>query len=144
VFRGKGFWGSTQGRSFSEGEVEMIRCLVWVLVCMGCSAAAWAAPEQKAGAGPVCLYESKAYSEGTYVCVQKSLMLTCASDGTRAIWKPVVDKDVNDRCTAPMTLHYPAQPLVHSHRRHAVVHRPRPAADFSAKCFTFNGRQYCE
>ncbi len=121
----------------------MIRRLVWVLVCMGCSTAAWAAPEAQAG-GPVCLYESKAYSEGAYVCVQKSLMLTCATDGPRAVWKPVVDKDVNDRCTAPMTLHYPAQPLVRSHRRHLVVHKLRPVADFSAKCFAFNGRQYCE
>jgi hypothetical protein len=82
VFRGKGYLGLRRGRHF-KGEVEMIRRLVWVLVWMGCSAAAWAAPEQTAGSGPVCLYESKAYSEGAYVCVQKSLMLTCALEGTR-------------------------------------------------------------
>src|SRR5579863_9326996 len=73
------------GVVISKGEVEMIRRLVWVVVFMGCSAAASAAPETKAGASPVCLYESKAYSEGAYVCVQKSLMLTCATEGTRAI-----------------------------------------------------------
>ena len=122
----------------------MIRYLAWILICMGCAGAAVAAPEQRAGGGPVCLYESKAYSEGAYICVQKSLMLTCSSDGARATWKPVGDKDINDRCTAPMTLHYPATPRVHSHRRHAIFHRPRPLAEGSAKCFVFNGKQYCE
>jgi Protein of unknown function (DUF1496) len=122
----------------------MIRCLAWILICMGCAGAAVAAPEQKVGAGPVCLYESNAYSEGAYICVQKSLMLTCGSDGAHAIWKPVGDKDINDRCTAPMTLHYPAAPRVHSYRRHAIFHRPRPLAEGSAKCFVFNGKQYCE
>ena len=120
----------------------MIRCLASILICMCWSVTALAAPEQKAGAGPVCLYESKTYSDGAYVCVQKSLMLVCASDGTRASWKPVPDKDINDRCTAPMTFHYPAQP--HAHRRHAVAHRVRPLAEQSAKCFAFNGKQYCE
>jgi hypothetical protein len=122
----------------------MIRYLAWIFVCMGCAGAALAAPEQKAGTGPVCLYESRSYSEGAYLCVQKSLMLVCGSDGTHATWKPVGDKDINDRCTAPMTLNYPAGPRAHSHRRHAILHRVRPVAERSAKCFVFNGKQYCE
>jgi hypothetical protein len=122
----------------------MTRCFVLILVCMGCSGAALATPEERAGTGPVCLYESRAYSEGAYICVQKSLMQVCASDGTRATWKPVSERDINERCTAPMTLRYPAGPRMHGIRRHALAHRADPAAERSAKCFMFNGRQYCE
>jgi hypothetical protein len=122
----------------------MIRYFVWTFICMVCSAAAVAAPEQRAGAGPVCLYNSRSYSDGAYICVQKSLMLTCASDGAHATWKAVLDKDINERCTAPMTFDYPAERRAHSHRRHVVLHRVHPVAEGSAKCFAFNGKQYCE
>ncbi len=122
----------------------MIRYFVWILICMGCSGAAVAAPEQKVNAGPVCLYQSKSYSDGAYICVQKSLMLTCASDGTRATWKAVLDRDLNERCTAPVTLHYPPEQRAHGHRRHAVLRRVHPVAEGPAKCFMFNGKQYCE
>jgi hypothetical protein len=120
----------------------MTRHFFWTIICMCWSVAVLAAPEQKAGAGPVCLYESKAYSDGAYICVQKSLMLVCASDGANAAWKPAIDKDINDRCTVPMTLYYPEEPRLH--RRHAMVRKVHPVAETSAKCFTFNGRQYCE
>jgi hypothetical protein len=91
----------------------------------------------------VCLYESRSYSEGAFVCVQKSLMLTCVSDGAHVSWKPVVEKDINDRCTAPTVQHTPPEPRFHSHRRHVAVSRIRWPVDGS-KCFWFNGRQYCE
>jgi hypothetical protein len=102
-----------------------------------------AAPEQKAGSSPVCLYESKAYSEGAFVCVQKSLILTCVADGARVSWKPVTEKEINDRCTAPTVQHLPPEPRIHRRGRHFVVARIRTLFDGS-KCFLFNGRQYCE
>jgi hypothetical protein len=120
----------------------LIRYLGWMLICIGCSGAAAAAPGQKVGPGPVCLYNSRSFSEGADICVQKSLMLTCASDGTYATWKPVLDEDLKERCTAPMTLNYP--PRSHSLRQHAVFRGARPIAGGPAKCFTFNGKQYCE
>ncbi len=122
----------------------MIRYFVWILVCLGCPAAVVAAPEQRPGAAPVCLYQSRSYSEGAYVCVQKSLMQVCSADGTHATWKPVPDRDLNERCTAPMTLHHPPEQRAHRPRRHAMLHRVHPVAEGSAKCFMFNGRQYCE
>jgi hypothetical protein len=122
---------------------RMMRGLIWMLVGVGCLGAAFAAPEQKAGSSPVCLYESKAYSEGAFVCVQKSLILTCVADGPRASWKPVADQDVNERCTAPTVAHTPPEPRTHLHRRHFLVARIRPVVDGS-KCFLFIGRQYCE
>src|ERR1700731_1125449 len=80
---------------------RLIRMLAFA-TCLGAALGpawntAWAAPESKPNASPVCLYESKTYSEGAFVCVQKSLMLTCTADGDRVSWKPVADKDINDR-----------------------------------------------
>ena len=124
----------------------MIRRLMLLLACGSCLGAALgpatAAPEPKPNASPVCLYESKTYSEGAFVCVQKSLMLTCTADGDRVSWKPAADKDINDRCTRPTVHHYPEQPRPRIHRRN-FVHRAFPYVE-NPKCFVFNGREYCE
>jgi hypothetical protein len=52
----------------------------------GCVALIAAAPlhAEPAVSAPVCLYANKSYSEGAFVCVQKSLMLSCVTDGGRA------------------------------------------------------------
>ena len=122
----------------------MSRYFVWILIGLCCAGAVVAAPERKAGVGPVCLYDSKSYSDGAYVCVQKSLMLMCASDGTRAVWKPVADRDLSERCTVPLTLNHPPEPHPHRHWRHVMLHRTHPVAESSARCFIFIGKQYCE
>jgi uncharacterized protein DUF1496 len=90
----------------------------------------------------VCVYQSRSYSEGAFICVQKSLMQSCSADGTRMLWKVVADKDIGDRCVTPI-------PPAESRRR--FVHRTRiarqivaPAQENSAKCFFFNGKRYCE
>jgi hypothetical protein len=41
-----------------------------------------------------------------------------------------------------MTLDEPAR--THTHRRHALLRKDHPVAEGPAKCFTFNGNQYCE
>jgi hypothetical protein len=127
-----------------KGLLDMIRYFAWMIICVVCAGAAAAAPDQRANASPVCLYNSKSYSDGAYICVQKSLMLACASDGTHASWKAVLDKDLSERCTASMTLNDPPEQRLHGHRRHVIVRRVHPLAEGSAKCFAFNGRQYCE
>lgn len=71
-----------------------------------------AAPEQKpvttsaASAAPppialTCVYNSKTYSDGAYVCVNKNLVLMCSADSTKAVWNVATDKDANDKCTRP-------------------------------------------
>ena len=122
----------------------MKRCLIWVFVCVGCLGGASAAPEPKSDAGPLCLFESKTYSEGAFVCVQKSLMLTCVTDAARALWKPVPDKDINERCTAPTAQHYSPERRRHGSRHPYSIRRTSPLAANPAKCFAFNGREYCE
>jgi Protein of unknown function (DUF1496) len=121
----------------------MTRRWIWIPVAASCLATASAAPEPKPNAGPVCLYESRTYSEGAFVCVQKSLMLTCMADGARVSWKPVTDKDINDRCTTPAMQHVAPEPRLHAHRRHYVARRI-PSLFDGSKCFVFNGREYCE
>ena len=93
-------------------------------------------------ADPVCLYQSRSYSEGAYICVQKSLMQTCTSDGSRMVWKIVADRELGERCVAPFSSAEPRRRLVRRARpvRHAVA----PAEPVSAKCFVFNGKRYCE
>lgn len=91
---------------------------------------------------PTCLYQSRSYSEGAFICVQKSLMQTCTSEGTRMVWRIVADREIGDRCVTPL----PSADL-----RKRIFHRTRiarqarpPVQQNSAKCFVFNGRQYCE
>jgi hypothetical protein len=119
----------------------MIRQLGWIFACIGCLGSA-AASAEKVGPGPICIYNSRSFSDGAYICVQKSLMLTCAVEGGHATWKPVLDGDLKERCTMPMTLDDP--PRTHPLRRHAVLRRDHPLAAEPAKCFTFNGNRYCE
>jgi Protein of unknown function (DUF1496) len=121
----------------------MIRHYFWTFVFVGCSGLATAQPLQSS-AGTACLYESKSYSDGAYICVQKSLMLTCSSDGTRASWKIVTDKDISERCISPIALSVPSPPRKYSHRAHMIHHRVSAVGINSAKCFSFNGKQYCE
>ncbi len=120
----------------------MRRRWIWILVGGSCLASASAAPEPGPNAGPVCLYESKAYSEGAFVCVQKSLMLSCTADGGHMSWKPVADQEISDRCTAPAVQYGP--PVPRPHRHHYALRRVHPLAAGPTKCFVFNGREYCE
>lgn len=122
----------------------MIRRLIWVLVLASCLGVVSAAPEPGPTADPICLYASKAYSEGAFVCVQKSLVLTCTADGRRMSWKVVADNDISDHCTAPTVQQASPEPRIRPPRRHYVMRRSRPPVENPGKCFVFNGMQYCE
>jgi hypothetical protein len=93
-------------------------------------------------ANGVCLYQSRTYSEGAFICVQRSLMQTCTTDGASMVWKIVADREIGDRCVAPLTYGAPHKRWM----RHAriVRHAAPPAEPVSAKCFVFNGKRYCE
>ena len=119
----------------------MIRHSVWAFTFLCCSQLIAAEPLR---AEQACLYASKSYSDGAFVCVQKSLMLSCSSDGTRATWKVVADKNLSERCVTPAALAYAPPPRRQARRTHAICARFGTAAKASAKCFSFNGKQYCE
>ena len=113
-----------------------------LICCLGLAAAPPARSEQ--GPVPACLYNSKLYSDGAYICVQKSLMLTCSSDGTRATWKTVADKDVSERCVNPIALSVPPTALAECAPNAHGASLERPGQGRLSKCFSFNGKQYCE
>ena len=93
-------------------------------------------------ANSVCLYQSRSYSEGAFICVQKSLMQTCASDGNRLVWRVVADTDIGNRCVTPIPSIEPRKRIVHRTRVARQV--AAPMHENSAKCFFFNGTRYCE
>ena len=91
-----------------------------------------------------CVYNSRSYSDGAYLCAQRSLMLVCSDDGNRASWKIVAEKNIAERCVAPVAQDFPSRRRNRFH--HVRISRPAPvvAAPASAKCFHFNGKRYCE
>jgi hypothetical protein len=118
-------------------------------VCMLLTAAATAqtaapeAPVAKPAAPPACTYSSKTYSDGAFVCVQKSLALRCTVDEAKATWAVVTDKDLSDKCQVPAARGNIYQQRARWHRRN-IARQISAATDSSPRCFTFNSKRYCE
>lgn len=87
----------------------------------------------------MCVYASQSYSNGALVCAQKSVMLTCQTDGARATWTVVTDRELSNRCgeTAAFSR---TRSRVYANYRRPLRERIVPGA----KCFDFNGKRYCE
>jgi hypothetical protein len=114
-----------------------------IFACLWVTAAsAQAAPSPSAT--PVCVYESKLYSDGALICVYRTLMLTCSLDGTRASWKPATDSRLVGVCEGSGARPHVAEASPRPRHRHGFRHPVHIDADRSAKCFAFNGKQYCE
>lgn len=92
----------------------------------------------------MCVYGSKTYSEGAYVCVKKSLMLTCTSDGAKTTWTVVADKDLGNRCASPPAVRVSASVQRARWNRRNIRREIYPPTDSSPYCFNFDGRRYCE
>jgi len=112
-----------------------------LIVSFSLAAALIGATPARAADG-VCVYQSRTYSEGAFICVQRAVMQTCSAEGSRMVWKVVADRDIGDRCVAPLASGAPHRRWVRHVRpvRHAAP-EPGPA---SAKCFYFSGKRYCE
>ena len=107
-----------------------------------------AGPARAADPAPLCIYEGNTFSEGAHICAQASLMMSCSMVGERAVWKVVTEREVSRLCVTPSRADTSIRP-----RRHAARHAPSasvvaPPSDLpatgSAKCFTFNGKRFCE
>jgi hypothetical protein len=91
---------------------------------------------------PVCVYDSRSFSEGASLCVQRHLMMSCAVTDTRAVWKLVEDRAISRMCLRPTR---PAAAESASPPRRQLARRLSHAArGGEAKCFVFNGKRYCE
>ena len=53
---------------------------------------------------PVCIYNSRSFSDGAHICFQKYLMMICSTDNNRPVWKIVTDKDLNRYCLNPINV----------------------------------------
>lgn len=92
----------------------------------------------------MCVYDSRTYSGGAYVCVKKDLMLSCVSDSDKASWTVVADKDLLNRCASPPAARVsPAVQRARMNRRN-IRREIFPPTDGSPYCFNFDGRRYCE
>ena len=89
----------------------------------------------------VCTYDSQTYSEGAAVCVRGNLMLNCSASGERMVWTIVSDRDTARLCGSEASSRY-----FRRASRVAARIAPSPAKPEAnaSKCFSFNGRQYCE
>ena len=103
----------------------------------------------RAADAPLCIYEGNSFSEGAHICAQASLMMTCSIAGERAIWKVVTDRDISRLCVRPSRgdTSTSTRPR-HRVARHYSSSNVSPPAGLpgtnSEKCFTFNGKRYCE
>lgn len=86
-----------------------------------------------------CVYASQSYSNGALVCAQKSVMLTCQTDGARSTWIVVTDRELSNRCGESAAFSRPRPRVYANYRRHQ-----REQIVPGAKCFEFNGKRYCE
>jgi len=123
----------------------MVRALVAALfACLVVCFAMTAALAQAAPASQVCVYDSKSYSDGALICVNRALMLGCSLDGAKASWKPVTEQKLAGVCDHPSVRPHVVEAPRQPRHRHGLRHPARVQADRSAKCFAFNGKQYCE
>jgi Protein of unknown function (DUF1496) len=127
-----------------------------LFIALCAPAVAQPSPEQKPAAAPApaatpaapvvltCVYNSKTYSGGAQVCVNKNLMLTCAADSTKAVWNVATDKDAHDKCARPVVHLTKAQRRARWQRYNIgrQITRPTGSPPF---CFGIDdGPLYCE
>jgi hypothetical protein len=95
----------------------------------------------------VCIYGSKSYSEGADLCIQKSLLMNCSLESGRPVWKVVADKELSSLCAIPSERESARPPRTrarHEARDREVPHHRPVAARMLDKCFTFQGKRFCE
>jgi hypothetical protein len=89
----------------------------------------------------ICVYASKTYTSGAYLCLNRSLMLSCTTDGGHPAWKAVTEPQLAGACHANEDF-YVARRSRHVSYRRRIASPPVPGT--SAKCFDFAGKHYCE
>lgn len=119
------------------GRILSAMIVASIVLCAGGAAAQTAVPA-------ICIYESKSYSEGAYLCVRPSLMLGCAPDNGRAVWKVIADAELSGLCRAGAAPAYAPRRASRRHHWRHTASPTMPRSRASARCFTFNGRNYCE
>jgi hypothetical protein len=105
-------------------------------------------PARAADPAPLCIYEGNSFSEGANICAQASLVLACTMVGERAVWKVVTDREISRLCVTPRrteeSSYRPHRRIARHMPSSSIAPATEPPATGSAKCFTFNGKRFCE
>jgi len=109
-----------------------------------------AEPARAAGPTPLCIYDGNSFSEGAHICAQASLVMACSIVGERPVWKVVTDREISRLCVTPSrdaTGYRGRHPMVRRSPGNVVAPPAEAAVPPSGgpgKCFTFNGKRFCE
>ena len=84
----------------------MLRAIMRVFAVLACCAGYAAAAEKAEGedvAAPNCVYNSKTFSDGAHICIQRFLLMVCTIENKRPVWKLVPDKELTKYCLTPLS-----------------------------------------
>ena len=91
---------------------------------------------------PVCVYKSETYGEGAYLYPNRLLLLTCAVDAGRPLWKVVPTGKLNDLRAQGSNLAAATSPAPTDTQ---ISNPPKlPESGVQPKCLTANGNRYCQ
>lgn len=119
----------------------MTRIALFAMTAFSVMTATLSTASSEPAPSPVCFYKSETYSEGAYLYPNRLLLLTCAVDAGRSVWKVVPTGKLNDLRAqgsnlAAATSTGPADPQVSPPRP--------PESGVQPKCFAVNGKRYCQ
>jgi hypothetical protein len=91
---------------------------------------------------PACVYKSETYGEGAYLYPNRLLLLTCAVDAGRPLWKVVPTSKLNDLREQGSNLAIATSPGPVDTQ---ISSPPKsPESGVQPKCFAVNGKRYCQ
>lgn len=98
-----------------------------------------------AQAAPLCVFNDSSYSEGARICAEPGLMLGCNINGDRAVWSVVTETGGVCSSSSTSSSRRGSGRMMH----HRMARRAQPDSSDApspdgAKCFTFNGKRFCE
>jgi hypothetical protein len=96
---------------------------------------------QMAQAAPLCVFNDGSYSEGARICAEPGLMLSCTISGDRAVWSVVTE--TGGVCSSS-SRRGSGRMMRHRMTRRAQPDQSDTPSPDGAKCFTFNGKRFCE
>ncbi len=91
----------------------------------------------------LCVYDDKSYSEGAYLCIERSLILSCELAEGRLVWKVVKERDAGGFCQkrgATASNYHPPPSVVRSFIERLLTRQQLPSAFTSTRKHTVSNR----
>jgi hypothetical protein len=116
----------------------LTRIALLVVTAFSIMTATLSAARSEPAPSPVCFYKSETYSEGAYLYPNRLLLLTCAVDAGRPLWRVVPTGKLNDLRSQGSNLAAANSPGPIDTQISSPPKSPEP------KCFAVNGKRYCQ